>query len=656
MRYGLASIVGRAIPCLGRVALVLTLPPLALLATAPVVDSLAVSPVAVGAEQQTGGGTAAPSQADVDRRVQELIQQLGSPQYASRERAQAELQRAGLSAFDALLGAQQDEDIEIALRARYLLRSMQVNWAQETDPPEVKRVLKSYGEQVSDERHNRMVRLSKLTDLQGLDALCRLARFETSDILSKQAALLVMSQGQLDDAEQRAMLAERIGRSLGISKRAAGIWLQTFMQTLKAPDATIAQWRTLCRTEQETLAQYPEKSSRPIVRDLLRWNADTLFRLDRQEDAAAAIRDSLNLLDGSREELLDMVDWLMVRSKWTLVSQVAEHFPELFREDAQLAYRMAEAALKQGREAEADAAAQQARKLNPEDADEHILAAYSLQERGMRDWAEAEYRAAIAMSPPGSLEDLRSRFLLSELLHDFQQDLEAAEVLQDVVTRMDSEEVVMQRVKARLGREPGSVRSRLHFFQAMHHLAQNERAKMLEHLNKGVEDDPGDADLLIAMYRVSDPTPEFRKKTLDYINRAAQQFRQQVAEYEQQAEQAPQEEFRAWAFRQLAMAHNQLAWLVANTTGDYDEALRSSLRSLELRPGESGYLDTLGRCYFAKGDYASAVKYQAEAVKLDPHSGQIVRQLKLFQKVLEDSRKGAGVKPDKDQAPAPSAP
>lgn len=87
---------------------------------------------------------------------------------------------------------------------------------------------------------------------------------------------------------------------------------------------------------------------------------------------------------------------------------------------------------------------------------------------------------------------------------------------------------------------------------------------------------------------------------------------------------------------------NQLAWLVGNTFGDYDEAVRLSQRSLEIRPDYAGYLDTLGRCYYAKGDFENAIKYQSQAVKLDPHSGQIQRQLALFKK--EQAAKG-GAKP-----------
>ena len=53
-------------------------------------------------------------------------------------------------------------------------------------------------------------------------------------------------------------------------------------------------------------------------------------------------------------------------------------------------------------------------------------------------------------------------------------------------------------------------------------------------------------------------------------------------------------------------------------------------------PHPAAYLDTLGRSYFAVGDYANAVKFQARAVQQEPHSMQLQRQLKLFRAALAE--------------------
>ncbi len=94
--------------------------------------------------------------------------------------------------------------------------------------------------------------------------------------------------------------------------------------------------------------------------------------------------------------------------------------------------------------------------------------------------------------------------------------------------------------------------------------------------------------------------------------------------------------------------YNQVAWIVANTEGDVDEAVRFSHKSVDLAratatgPTEikriGGLLDTLGHCYYAKKDYAAAVKYQSEAAKLDPHTKTIARQLAVFRQALAKSQ------------------
>jgi tetratricopeptide (TPR) repeat protein len=80
--------------------------------------------------------------------------------------------------------------------------------------------------------------------------------------------------------------------------------------------------------------------------------------------------------------------------------------------------------------------------------------------------------------------------------------------------------------------------------------------------------------------------------------------------------------------------YNQWAWLISNTVGDYEKAIRYSQRSLQLQPEDAGYLDTLGRCYFAAGDLENAVKTQRRAVEKMPHMQVMQRQLKQFEESL----------------------
>ena len=112
------------------------------------------------------------------KQIAKLIRQLGDNDYYVRQRAQDELARMGFDAFDALSAATGDEDLEIASRAKYLLRLMRVEWTTENDPPEVKRCLHGYESEDERSRESKMQALASLPHGQGTAALCRLVRFE----------------------------------------------------------------------------------------------------------------------------------------------------------------------------------------------------------------------------------------------------------------------------------------------------------------------------------------------------------------------------------------------------------------------------------------------------------------------------------------------
>lgn len=158
-------------------------------------------------------------------------------------------------------------------------------------------------------------------------------------------------------------------------------------------------------------------------------------------------------------------------------------------------------------------------------------------------------------------------------------------------------------------------------------------------MQKAIDSDPTDADVLIAMHRLPGADDAWKKMTAEKIGAVAADFKAEVEQFKQMVEMSTNDQQREQMREQLALACNQFAWLVGNTVGNYEEAVKLSHLSLEMQPNYAGYLDTLGRCYYTKGDLENAVKYQSEAVKFSPYSGQIRRQLALFQKEL--AAKGA---------------
>jgi tetratricopeptide (TPR) repeat protein len=566
-----------------------------------------------------------------DARVGALIKQLGAEDFTSREAAQAELAQLGLEAFDALHAAQNDNDPEISLRARYLVRSMSVRWFHESDSPEVVKILRGYGDAPDGERRNRMELLAKLPDRQGIPALCRLARFETIDVLSKYAALKVMEQPPIAEQAVRQDLASSIDAIVGNSKRAAANWLRVFAKTLLEPEASLPEWDALARAEQETMDKHPEKTSPDLVRDLYRWQVELLKRQGKDQEVIEVIRRTFTLLNGTPEQVKELVQWLIHAQKYEVVLEVAQKFDAMFAQSPELLYRLAETQLKLGQADQAKATAERALNFNPDNLEEHQHVGSKLQELGLHEWAEREFRYVMKAAPPGSVVDFKARFFLSELLHDQLKEQEAADTLKPVCDLMDKDESAKETC-GRARRDPDVVYARMHYFYACALAEQQKFAEVEARLNQAVAKDPTDADALIALYRLPNQTEERKARTKTLIDSTVTIFRQQLDTYQRAAENAPTGELQNSYNFNVALMCNQLAWLVGNTYGDYQEAVKLSQRSLELRPDYPGYLDTLGRCYYAVGDLENAVKHQSQAVKLDPNSGQMRRQLEFFLK------------------------
>jgi tetratricopeptide (TPR) repeat protein len=206
---------------------------------------------------------------------------------------------------------------------------------------------------------------------------------------------------------------------------------------------------------------------------------------------------------------------------------------------------------------------------------------------------------------------------LSEMWHEEGRDREAAQALVDVVALVEKKTVENLDF---IGRSLGELRARQHYFQACHWESQKDLAKQASELDEALKQYPGEVDVLIACYRLPDRPPEYRRKIVGLVQKAAAQMHKEI---ENDAEDPN--------------GYNQYAWLIGNTEGDRDEALRCAQKAVELDADNGAYLDTLAHVYAGRGDYASAVKHQARAVEMEPHSNLIVRELKVFQDKLKET-------------------
>lgn len=562
------------------------------------------------------------------RRIQTLIQQLADDNYFSREQAQRDLARLGLVAFDDLCVAQGSPNLEIASRARFLVQSLSVDLSLPDDPPAIHAILKDFATAEDDVRRQKIASLAEQLDAGGMSALCRLARYEASELLSKLAALAITRQSLPQEINWSAQKQPML-KLLGASKRRATIWVRSFLQwqTAGSPEElaeAATAWDQLVEAEAALVRAGSGQSSREILSDLYKVQVQQLVRMNRQEQASAVVMQVVANDAGTAESAAALIRWLADQKQWTGLDGLEVRFAEAFTRDPLLWYELAEARHKQGQTDVAQEHAKRGLEIFKGDTSARFRVALALRQRGLMRWCEAELFTLLKDSPKTDTYAIYTRTLLSEILHDRAENHEASEMIRLALEgmaendknnkseenpfRADAQE---QRVK--------ELKSRMQFFIAMH-FKDTDPAKHVHHLDEAIAIDPIDADALIALFRLPDATEERRKKTSQLIRDAVSKLREQTK-----------------SDASNATPHNQLAWLVGNTEGDIQEAIEMSKKSLELRPNTAAYLDTLGRCYFTAGDLGNAVRYQAMAVAQEPWSQQMQRQLQLFRKAQREA-------------------
>ncbi|MEE2843613.1 MAG: hypothetical protein VX761_03810 [Planctomycetota bacterium] len=574
-------------------------------------------------------------------RIAVLIEQLGNDDFTTREVAQGKLLEQGLFAFDQLHVAQHHDDIEISKRAMFLIGSIRIPWTVRTDGPEVRVILSGYADKNSEDRKSHMQRLAALDDYLGIAALSRMVRYESSNRLSRFAALLIMNQVVPADGARTTELVAELEGLHSESSRVGARWVQTYALSLKSPQESVAAWDKITRAEEVLLATFPNQSSRTLLRDLLRWQFQLLRGLGDKEAAAHVARRSVNLLDGSREQLIEAIDWFASEESWEYAGLIEERFPIEFGELPELLYRLAEAHQYAKNQELAAEAARRAIAIKPEDIVAHTTMAVWLTKHHFYDWAIAEYQQCTEQATVESDMGVRVRIILAELFHDLMRDTEAAEALAGVIEQKDNNATVMA-VK-RFYPSFAALESRYIYYQASAAAERKDFPQQKILLEKALSLDRNDGDVLIAAFKYSQTDEKWRQDTLVKIADAAEHYASEVDQLEKKIKTTLDRTAKAQMAYDLARAYNQYAWLVGNTVGDFELAIKFSRKSLDVRGWElSGYLDTLGHAYFGAGKFEEAVLWQSKAVELDPASQVMSRKLKVFQAALKKQNANDG--------------
>ena len=585
--------------------------------------------------------------ATAKKHIDDLIRQLGNPRFTVRRAAASELRQIGPEAFDALHAATGDADPEVAASARYLLRQITVRWVQNDDSPAVRALLREFDGRSDESRLSRVQDLANLANGEGLAALCRIAHFDRSPLVSRRAALAIIRPAE-HAASTTPIDPEVIERELGDSMRESATWLRRYLEQLRDPAASAAFWDKLVEEEAARLEQHTDDTSTEIVIGLM-WNLADVHRQTGNRQAMLGVIGRMVGLttEESQSVVTDLIEWLMEHQAWDVLDEFLTKHQSSFEQSKRLLYY---AALARARQRQADLAEQLAEKaaqIDPQSTLESFLTARDLEEHGQFDWAVREYHRAIDNQQVAAPEAILARIYLGALLHDHEQHQQAADALDPLVKAVQNEGRVGQLYAELLryyrGRlalpEADAVAARFHYYRGCQFRDAEDRERERGELELAIKFDPTDADVLIAMYRHPHEDASWRESVRQRIRDLSRRFQQEIDENPTDP-----------------TAYNQWAWLVANTEGDYQKAIRYSHRSIELIPPGAGdsagasFLDTLGRCYYAAGDLKNAVKYQRQAIEKVDYMQVLHRQLALFEKTLAEKQGATQRAPGGEQA------
>ena len=580
-------------------------------------------------------GAAVPVDAEIDA----LITQLGNTDFAVRETASARLAALGAEASDALLAAaESNADLEVALRARWLVESLPLALAD--DPPEVAAMLDRFRRSDFNDRVQIMHRLLRLEDDMGIEPLARIVRLERTDTGSRIAAALLAREWQPEDPVWPG-LRDRITTGLGPSGRTTARLLHAVIDVSRADspaaatpaiDAVAATIAALGPSEAEPAADGPAIED-PTDASLGRAKTLWIFRrcliqmfvaAGRRTEALAeagrlftACADSASEAELIAAELIWLTDHNLPEAVDLLAERLAVDdvdFQPLVGYSAAVAWR------RRGDEAHAVILAERAHaRLSDEaaDASRRLQAAMLLARWGAADWSHREYTALIDDPETPVGEFALAGILCAEFLNEQQRHAEAAALLHRVLDGREGED--MDQILMRLERDPRAMRSRMLFFGSRAQAVSGNAAEERRLLEESLRAYSKDVDSLIACYHLSAGSAERRAEAKARVARALEQIDEEIQ-----------------ALPDDANGYNEYSWLVANTEGDIRKAIRYSKRSLEHAFDTSSYLDTLAHCRAAAGDLRAAVRTQLLAMRQEPHNPAIRRNLAQFEKALAE--------------------
>ena len=567
------------------------------------------------------------------QKVAELIAQLGDTNYAIRESATQQLRMIADHAIDQLLdAADQSNDLETALRAQWILET--VSLIRPDDSPEVADLLKNFSSRSLSQQISALSRLIRLEDNAGIKPLARLIRTNRSARTSYLAALILLQEWGPTDPYWPQLVAP-VPNELDTSKRPAALLINRlidFSQVADSPENKLDQKQDAFENLETALKRFLEltpfdtqtfgsntttRGVNDLAREIIvRCHARAAIQAGFPDRGVAVAKELFEFIPKNSDKYqlatADVLFWAAHCGLANLVNHLPESLQATIENQAITLYAAARCEQSNGNETLANEMAQRAFALGSDKTNEQMLAAVRLDHWGLVDWADREYRRVITAPTLSAQQIIPFSIQWAELLNDFDRCKEASAVLEDVLTGSHGT-IKNIRVMDSLGYSKEALAARQRFFLSRADKEQRNRKSERQALDKALDEYPEEIDTLIAYYHFPGLLPADKDRIVGLIQGALKKLQQRI-------DREPDE----------PNPYNEYAWLVANTEGDLLRATRYSKRSLDLDFDSASFLDTLAHCYAAAGNRNEAIRCQVVALRKDPGSNTIQKNLEKF--------------------------
>ena len=565
--------------------------------------------------------------------VAKLIAQLGDTKYAIRESATQQLRLIADHAIDQLLdAANQSNDLETALRAQWILET--VSLIGPDDPPEVAELLKNFSSRSLSQQISALSRLIRLEENAGVKPLARLIRTNRSASTSYLAALILLQEWRPGDPYWPHLVAH-VPDELATSQRPAALLINSlidFSQVADDPENKLDTKKDAFNNLETAVEQFLElipfhaqtfggntttREVSDLAREIVvRCHARAAIQAGFPDRGVAVAKELFDLIgvDSEKNQLAtaDILFWAAHSGLANLVEHLPESLQATIENQVITLYAAARCKQSNGNEILADEMAQRAFALGSDKTNEQMLAAVRLDHWGLVDWADREYRRVITAPNLSAQQIIPFSIQWAELLNDFDRCEAASTVLQDVLTGSHGA-VKNIRVMDSLGYSKEALTARQKFFLSRADKEKSNRKSERQALDKALDEYPEEIDTLIAYYHFPGLSPTDKERIVGLIKGALKKLQLRI----DREPDAPN-------------PYNEYAWLVANTEGDLLRATRYSKRSLELDFDSASFLDTLAHCYAAADNANEAIRCQVVALRKDPGSHTIQKNLQKF--------------------------